>query len=1343
MIFCKKRNVLNYPVCWSLVSIWFLSAFLWSQICATPGKDGNATGVNAIGFGGTSQVVNTYYPGNASVSVGATSIQVGTPRGASTLITAGDLLLVIQMQDAAINSTNTSSYGNGVAGGAANGTTNNNAVGRYEYVQATGPVSGGSVPIQGATSGSGLLNAYVNAGSTGSSGQRRFQVIRVPQYNNCNIVGSGVPAAWNGRTGGVFAIDVDGTLTFSSGSAIRATGLGFRGGGGRGLTGSSGGSNTDYRSLSSSNFHAPKGEGIAGTPDYVHQSFTGTNPPGQVVTTGTTYPNGSHGRGAPGNAGGGGTDGRPSDNDENSGGGGGANGGAGGNGGNSWNSNLAIGGYGGAAFSSASITRLVMGGGGGAGTRNNSSSVQSSGGAGGGIVIVRAATITGTGTIESNGVEPNAANGLLPANDGGGGGGGAGTLVVFGNAGSLANISLIANGGRGGNCALADPAHGPGGGGGGGRIYVNDLLTGAVSVAGGSNGLTTASLIAYGATSGSPGAAFLNAHITTLENCGFVPVTLAYISSYRSGKNAYVEWWTATETGNLGFNLFGHNGKEWQKINPNIIPSHAVDSDAPLFYQYRLPSAEFTAFMLEDLDLYGRRNRSEEFEFQKTYGSRPEADLIPWESIGDEHRRTEANTGSYNRSWDNDRVQLNVVKEGIHRVTYEDLVAAGVDWQGVASRNLALTKNGTPVPIRVSSTLPSTNFENESFGPGWFIDFLGTVDFSLYNESTPFLLSLDVTKALRIGSVSLEQKFSSHLTTHYLATVSKQENNEYSFASPLEDPWFQAQLLAVGQPTTYTQNFSIEESLQTIPASLEIEGYGLTDFPAELDHHLRFFINGAFVGEWFGNGIEVLKKTFPIQAGILTNGTNTLQIQTPSDLGVDAEVFNLEKFSINYPRVLSETHEGLRFQASSGEYALKLINKTLPEIYVSAPGTIYHIHSAPLNGQSDGSTNVLLARPKGTKGPLTFFVNRSSNVAKPNLKRVEIAKDIIPTNTNYIIISHPHFLSGLKPLIQAREANGLTVGLINVEDIYANYSFGSPDAEAIARFIAETARANPLKFVLLVGGDSYDYKNHLGIGSQSFIPTRYVSTGEIVKFAPSDASMADVNRDGIPDLAIGRFPVRTLEELEMMLQKTLQFPFVHHLNDALFVAGKDEPTVSFTGFSRYLKTFLPKNWAALEAFSDGTSTSQLRQQIVSTLNQGTRFVNFFGHSGPTVWTFENLLSAQHIQTLLTNADAPTTVTQWGCWNTYFVTPAYNTMAHKFLLSGSQGAAAVVGAATLTEVSSEQQFAPIFFKHLFAQNKSLGEALQGAKAEAALKFPELKDIYLGLHLLGDPALEINP
>lgn len=462
-----------------------------AQVCANPGKDGP---------GGTiSGVVNTYYPGTASASAGATSISIGSATGSATPIASGDLLLVIQMQDAAINSSNSDSYGDGFSGSPASGSTSINNSGVYEYVVATS-AAGASVSISGAGVGNGLVNSFTNAAAGGSQGQRRFQVIRVPQYSSATL-GSGLTAlAWNGTTGGILVIDVAGNLALGS-ATVNLSGMGFRGGGVRQLSGGSGGTSTDYVNLASNAFHASKGEGIAGTPRYIFNSATSS-----VVDTGVEgYPNGSFARGAPGNAGGGGTDSEISTNQMNSGGGGGANWGAGGQGGRTWNANQDRGGHGGAGFTSASASRMIMGGGGGAGTRNNSSGTMSSGAAGGGIVMIRAGTISGSGTITVNGADGSDAD-----NDGGGGAGAGGSVLVVANSGGLGTLTVNARGGAGGNAWITEPAngtpgarHGPGGGGGGGFIALNGSAT--TSVTGGTNGLTTTSLDAYGATAGSNG----------------------------------------------------------------------------------------------------------------------------------------------------------------------------------------------------------------------------------------------------------------------------------------------------------------------------------------------------------------------------------------------------------------------------------------------------------------------------------------------------------------------------------------------------------------------------------------------------------------------------------------------------------------------------------------------------------------------------------------------------------------------------------------------------------------------------------------------------------------------
>src|SRR5713101_7537471 len=203
--------------------------------------------------GGTiTGVINTYYPGVNAPNAGDTTITVDITaiRGAIlTPIATGDMLIVMQMQDADINSTNGTAYG--ANNGTGRGATAVNNSGVYEYVVATSAVNGvtGALGIVGAGAGNGLLNAYRTAAATATAGQRTFQVIRVPRFSSATLGAALTAAAWNGRTGGVLALDVAGTLTLAA-RTVNLDGLGFRGAGGRALGGDATLVGTEYVSLS-------------------------------------------------------------------------------------------------------------------------------------------------------------------------------------------------------------------------------------------------------------------------------------------------------------------------------------------------------------------------------------------------------------------------------------------------------------------------------------------------------------------------------------------------------------------------------------------------------------------------------------------------------------------------------------------------------------------------------------------------------------------------------------------------------------------------------------------------------------------------------------------------------------------------------------------------------------------------------------------------------------------------------------------------------------------------------------------------------------------------------------
>jgi hypothetical protein len=340
------------------------------------------------------------------------------------------------------------------------------------------------------------------------------------------------------------------------------------------------------------------------------------------------------------------------------------------------------------------------------------------------------------------------------------------------------------------------------------------------------------------------------------------------------------------------------------------------------------------------------------------------------------------------------------------------------------------------------------------------------------------------------------------------------------------------------------------------------------------------------------------------------------------------------------------------------------------------------------------------------------------------------------------VISHPDFLEDLAPLVEAREAQGWQVRVIDVDDVFARFSFCIVDPRAIRDYVAHAVESMGTRAVLLVGGDTFDYLDYLGVGSMSFIPTLYTNTGSGATFTPSDALLADGNGDLIPDVAIGRLPVRTGTELAVIINKILAYETGDHHYTAVYAADGDQPGMPFTETSLTLVNELPGAWHVTRAHIDEAGVGFARAALLDALDHGVGLTSFVGHSGPSRWTYDGLFDTEDVG-LLTNVGAPTVVLQWGCWNTYFVEPEVNTMAHAFMLGEGSGAAAVLGAATITNIREDEAFAPLLQQHLTTPGKSIGEAILDAKRDLAEDYPGMLEIILGLNLLGDPALVVAP
>src|SRR5437762_6197308 len=130
-------------------SLFLLTAF--ALLALSPNLSNAQCGANPgnglVTITAPNQFINSYYPGTGNPLTGQNSLTVGAldSRGSTTALAVGDLVLIVQMQGAELNTSNSDSYGNGIAGGPASGAlTTNLYAGYYEYNTVTG-ISGSTV----------------------------------------------------------------------------------------------------------------------------------------------------------------------------------------------------------------------------------------------------------------------------------------------------------------------------------------------------------------------------------------------------------------------------------------------------------------------------------------------------------------------------------------------------------------------------------------------------------------------------------------------------------------------------------------------------------------------------------------------------------------------------------------------------------------------------------------------------------------------------------------------------------------------------------------------------------------------------------------------------------------------------------------------------------------------------------------------------------------------------------------------------------------------------------------------------------------------------------------------
>jgi hypothetical protein len=360
-----------------------------------------------------------------------------------------------------------------------------------------------------------------------------------------------------------------------------------------------------------------------------------------------------------------------------------------------------------------------------------------------------------------------------------------------------------------------------------------------------------------------------------------------------------------------------------------------------------------------------------------------------------------------------------------------------------------------------------------------------------------------------------------------------------------------------------------------------------------------------------------------------------------------------------------------------------------------------------------------------------------------------IPEDITPLNNgmlladneqaDLIIIITDELAPAVIPLAEARIQQGLGIKIVDVNEIYDDFGFAESSPDAINKYLRHAYRSWELPspcYVLIVGEATYDYRDYLKKGVKNSIPSPMVSVsfgGETI----SDARIADINDDSIPDLAVGRWPVTTRFEVRSMVQKTFAYEQKTSKQKAIFVAGGSSSEFNSLNHSIALGSDLdPEKVRQFEGI-DSEELGQLWQE-------GPWLLTYSGHGSLNQWGIEEILSGTSVN-LLRSASSSPIVLQLTCLTGFFAHPTQASISERMLLV-EVGPALIISATSLTLSSSQKPFGIEFIKEF--QNPELiriGDAIVQAKQRLDSRTnPDLQEIIDTFGLLGEPsAIIVRP
>ena len=357
------------------------------------------------------------------------------------------------------------------------------------------------------------------------------------------------------------------------------------------------------------------------------------------------------------------------------------------------------------------------------------------------------------------------------------------------------------------------------------------------------------------------------------------------------------------------------------------------------------------------------------------------------------------------------------------------------------------------------------------------------------------------------------------------------------------------------------------------------------------------------------------------------------------------------------------------------------------------------------------------------------------------------------------------------------EHDGLRVRIVPADELYNEFSSGTPDATAYRRYMkmfydrAQTEADMP-RYLLLFGDGAWDNRmkgaDWTGLDPDDFLlcfesensfshVNCYVSDDFFCLLDDEERIQQPSGNSytymGKPDVAVGRYPARTAEEAEVLVDKTLNYAankYAGPWQNVICMMGDDGNNNTHMASADRVATLVESNypgydikkiyWDAYQRTSSSTGYSypDVTQLIKQQMTNGALMMNYCGHGAAYAISHELVMKLADFESSTTN-NLPLWITA-SCDIMPFDGQEEN-IGETVMLSKRGGGVAFFGTTRTVYATYNEQMDLAFTKYVLNPDYTIGEAVRQAKCDLVNEGRDTSPNKLQYTLLGDPALRL--